>query len=576
MVGEKLGSYKIEGTLGVGAMGVVYKARHETTGRAAAVKVINKDVAQRGKTFERFQREAEILKQFRHSNIVRFLALGRYQGTSYIAMEFIPGRTLEQVLNERGPLPWKLVVELGIQMCSALHYAHEHGVVHRDLKPSNLMVTDSGAVKLTDFGIAKDLDKTALTATGRTLGTAAYMAPEQIRGTPEVSHKTDLYALGVVLYQMLTGRPPFEGASPVVLMHCHMNERAPRPSAKVAEIPRALDDLVVQLMAKAPPDRPWDAAAAGQVLETIREKAGRGETVAMVWPTADGAGDLPPTRSTDAVKKPRKSGRSKGPADSEAGRKRRRLETAGLVAALFAIGGLIAYLVWPPGREPLFQQAEKLMASDDRHKWDEALKDYIEPLDARFPDNPYKPQTKAWRDKIALADAEARAHVLESPVNTRLNEPKNKIEERFIEYFTVASAARKRGDDPAAAEAWASLAQLYNPDDPEERPWQVLAKNKSEELHKTIAQRRTMVTELLTKAMAAEASGQVREARGIRAEVISRYGQYTDLADLLGLRPATPPGQPAPEPEPPATPEPPPAAQDQTLTTPDTAPRPSA
>ena len=135
-----------------------------------------------------------------------------------------PGVTLEKTLQDRERLPWREVVELGIQICDALHYAHERGVVHRDLKPSNLMVTNDGKIKLTDFGIAKDLDKTALTATGRTLGTAAYMAPEQIRGTPAVSHKTDLYALGIVLYQMLVGKPAFEGSSPVVLMHCHLNE----------------------------------------------------------------------------------------------------------------------------------------------------------------------------------------------------------------------------------------------------------------------------------------------------------------------------------------------------------------
>ena len=124
------------------------------------------------------------------------------------------------------------MVDLGIQICDALQYAHQHGVVHRDLKPSNLMLAADGKVKLTDFGIAKDLDATQLTGTGRTLGTAAYMAPEQIRGNPPVSHKTDLYALGVVLYQLLVGKPPFEGSTPVVLMHSHLNEPPPRPSAR--------------------------------------------------------------------------------------------------------------------------------------------------------------------------------------------------------------------------------------------------------------------------------------------------------------------------------------------------------
>src|SRR5512135_266345 len=196
MIGEQLGSYRIEAILGTGAMGVVYRAINDSTGRQAAVKVISGEVGQKGKLHERFRREAEILQQFRHPNIVRFLALGRFKGTSYFAMEFVPGETLEQMLRRRGPFPWREVVDLGIQLCDALHYAHEHGVVHRDLKPSNLMITTGGELKLTDFGIAKDLDATALTATGRTLGTAAYMAPEQIRGTPAISHKTDLYAMG--------------------------------------------------------------------------------------------------------------------------------------------------------------------------------------------------------------------------------------------------------------------------------------------------------------------------------------------------------------------------------------------
>src|SRR4051794_37833790 len=205
-------------------------------------------------------------------------------------MEYVAGETLEQMLRRRGPIPWREIVDLGLQICDALHYAHEHGVVHRDLKPSNLMVSEKGQVKLTDFGIAKDLDATALTATGRTLGTAAYMSPEQIRGTPAVSHKTDLYSLGVVLYQMLTGKPPFEGTSPVVLMHLHLNEPPPRPSAKVAEIPRALDDLVISLMAKAPADRPWDAVAVTVSLTELRDKAERGQPIAMVWPSPGSAG----------------------------------------------------------------------------------------------------------------------------------------------------------------------------------------------------------------------------------------------------------------------------------------------
>jgi serine/threonine-protein kinase len=136
LVGEKLGSFRIESVVGSGAMGVVYRATNEKTGRVAAVKVVSAEFAQGGKIRDRFEREAEILQQFRHANIVRFLAVGRFRGTSYLAMEFVDGSTLEKIILDRGGLPWLEVVDLGIQVCDALQYAHQHGVVHRDLKPS--------------------------------------------------------------------------------------------------------------------------------------------------------------------------------------------------------------------------------------------------------------------------------------------------------------------------------------------------------------------------------------------------------------------------------------------------------
>lgn len=157
--------------------------------------------------------------------------MGRFRETSYIAMEYVEGATLVKILEDRGRLPWKYVAELGIQVCDALQYVHQHSVVHRDVKPSDLMLTTDGQIKLIDFGIAKDLGATALSAAGRTVGTPAYMSPEQIRGTPAVSHKADLYALGGVLYEMLVGKPPFEGSTPQVLMQCHLNEPPPRAGA---------------------------------------------------------------------------------------------------------------------------------------------------------------------------------------------------------------------------------------------------------------------------------------------------------------------------------------------------------
>ncbi len=556
MIGEKLGSFQLKEVLGSGAMGVVYRGINESTGRTAAIKVISGEISQRSNMYERFKREAEILKQFRHPNIVRFLAFGRYQGTSYFAMEYVPGQTLDQLLTTNGPLPWREVVDLGIQLCDALHYSHEHGVVHRDLKPSNLMISSKGQLKLTDFGIAKDLDATALTATGRTLGTAAYMAPEQIRGTPAVSHKTDLYALGIVIYQMLTGQTAFAGSSAVVLMHMHLNEAPPRPSAKVAEIPTALDDLVVKLLAKDPPERPWDAQAVSVALAGLREKADRGESIPMVWPQ-DGDKAASPSRGSPVA--PKKSKKPAKPAP-RFNLNRSTVELGSLIAGLVLLTGFVGYMLWPPSAGYLYRQADRLMASDKRHDWVEARDEYLELLDRRFPDNPYRETTQRWRDQIDLYDAEGRARVLDSPVATSFNAPKTKGENLYVVIAPLARNASKEGDDVTAAGHWEEMSRQLSEKDPDERLWHLLARKRFDELKKAIAQRQEIVASLLAKAVAFLEAGRPDEALRIRDEIQGRFGKYKDLSDRLALLPLfqKPPVAPPPTPEaaPPTTTEP--------------------
>ncbi len=571
LLGERLGSFRLEEVLGSGAMGVVYRGVNEKNGRVVAIKVVSPEFSTGGKIHERFEREAEILQQFRHPNIVRFLAVGRFRGTSYFAMELIQGKNLEKIIQERGPLPWREVVDLGLQTCEALHYAHERGVVHRDLKPSNLMVTSEGRIKLTDFGIAKDLDKTALTATGRTLGTAAYMAPEQIRGTPAVSHKTDLYAFGVVLYQLLVGKPPFEGNTAVVLMHCHLNEPPPRPSAKIHDIPRALDDLVVALMAKAPADRPWDGAAVAATLEELKKKADKNEPVPMVWAAGDARSAEPARASREAsptktrTKKTsgsRKTARtSAGNQDSNSTITRARLETALLVAGLLLIGGFITYWVWPPSAEYLYHKAETLMASSRHADWLSARDEYIEPLDHRFPDNPYRDTTRAWRDKILLYEAEGRARVLTSGLNTTFSKPADEIERQFVIAHELAKKASERNDDLAAIRHWNDLGNAVKPDDPDQRRWYLLAQERAKDLMNAIADRRKVV-EKQVETMAAEfQAGRTEAAQALREKLYEQYSKFTDLADIF---PPLPPRPPSGEAPPEGDSNPPPAARDAT------------
>ena len=179
LVGKDLGPFHIESELGSGAMGMVYRAIRRETGQPVAIKVIAYGLLGNETAVKRFERKADILKQLKHPHIVRFLGIGSYKRTPFFIMEYVEGDSLDRVLARRGAFPWDEVVVLGRQLCKALQHAHEKGIIHRDLKPSNLMILRDDTLKLTDFGIAKDADVTALTGPNCTVGTAAYMSPEQ-------------------------------------------------------------------------------------------------------------------------------------------------------------------------------------------------------------------------------------------------------------------------------------------------------------------------------------------------------------------------------------------------------------
>ncbi len=529
MIGQKLGSFQIESKLGAGAMGVVYKGTNVNTGRPAAIKLITTEYAQRGNAAERFKRESEILQQFRHPNIVRLLAVGRYQGTAYFAMEYVAGKTLETMLEEKECVPWLETVDLSIQTCEALQYAHERGVVHRDLKPSNLMINEEGQIKLADFGIAKDLDATALTDPGRTLGTAAYMAPEQIRGTPEVSHKTDLYALGILMFQMLTGKPPFSAGSVAALMHAHLTAVPPRVSDKNPEIPKALDDLVFAMMAKDPTARPWDAQAVEQTLRDLRDKASRNEAIAMVraeMPTVDIG------KSTSKSSKQDLKSKKKRKSSKEFPITRGQIETASLVALLLIVGGAIAYFLWPPSAGYLVKQAEPLMASTQYSDWITAKTDYLDELERRFPDHPYREKTEPWLDRIAIEKARSRAGVIENRNLTSFSRPKGQTEQMYYEVFEKVAQESKEHRDVEAVKVWRGLADALK-NDRAERGWYLLARERADQLDKKIDDRRAEVERQLKHAEDLVINGRLADANRVQEETIKEFEKYPELSDMI-------------------------------------------
>jgi len=268
----QFGPYTISAPLGRGGMGSVYEAVDATTGRTVAVKTLAAHLGDDPGLRKRFAGEIETLKSLRHPCIVQLLAYGEEDGQPYFAMELVRGRSLEQLLRSGRRFSWRETVDTALDVSRALKSAHDHGVVHRDLKPANLLFLDEPAadahVKLADFGIARLFGATGQTMAGMIVGTAEYMAPEQAAGGP-IDQRVDLYALGLVMFAMLTGRPPFQAAQVTEVLHLQRSELAPRVSSRVPDVPRELDELIDRLLAKDPAKRPASALAVGRMLSAI-------------------------------------------------------------------------------------------------------------------------------------------------------------------------------------------------------------------------------------------------------------------------------------------------------------------
>src|ERR687895_1923392 len=247
------GRYRILRRLGTGGMANVYLAEDEELGRRVAIKILNDRHASDESFVERFRREAKNAAGLSHPNIVSIYDRGEAEGTYYIAMEYLEGRSLKELIVARGPAPVHLAVDYARQILAAIRFAHRHGIVHRDIKPHNVLVDGEGRLKVTDFGIAR-AGASQMTEAGAIVGTAQYLSPEQARGAA-VDQRSDLYSIGVVLYEMLTGNVPFTGDTPVEIAMKHLSDTPRPPSTIRPEIPPDLDMIVLRALAKNPDDR---------------------------------------------------------------------------------------------------------------------------------------------------------------------------------------------------------------------------------------------------------------------------------------------------------------------------------
>src|SRR4051812_24874932 len=290
--------YSLRERIAVGGMGEVHLATDDRLGRLVAVKVLAAVYADSPDFVERFRREALTAAALSHPNIAQVYDYGVDGPSHFIVMEYAEGQDLANVIRERGRLTPADAVRVAEQVCAALAAAHRAGVVHRDIKPGNVIVRGDGTVKVTDFGIARARGQASLTDTGMVMGTAAYIAPEQARGEA-TTPSSDLYSVGILLFQMLTGSVPFEGDTPVAIAMRHLDEPVPLPSSRVADLPADLDEVVVRATAKSPADRYPDADA---MAAALRAHEGRAQDATAALPAAQATSVLPtaqaPARGT--------------------------------------------------------------------------------------------------------------------------------------------------------------------------------------------------------------------------------------------------------------------------------------
>ncbi len=446
MMGERLGKWTLSTEIGRGGMGRVFLAQEDVSHRQAAVKILAAELATDAGFLNRFQREIEALSQLSHPHIVQFIESGNDAGKYYYVMEYVAGKSLEEIVEDHGRLGWRETLEIALQVCPALKHVHDHGIIHRDLKLSNILVRDDGIVKLTDFGIAKVFSNSHLTQTGGVVGTAEYLSPEQAMGKP-VTKKSDIYSLGVVLYCLLTGRLPFEGTGFLELLHKHRYAQFDRPAKIAHDLPYEIDEIICQMLEKDPAKRPPDCLVLAKQIDAVRMKFERKDQ-------ATHAGTADTVAQTKAVFNPQPSA---GPITmaERLGKSPSSREGGGLVGRVFnhplvilvllaVCVGVIAIPFLPASQATLYQRGAELMKSDRLSDIEEGWREYLEPLSRNHPDNPYQDEIERYRQKWEAARNPSEAARLLGVANRKFDE----------------------GDAAGAAMLWRDLIAAFDETDP--------------------------------------------------------------------------------------------------------------
>jgi hypothetical protein len=440
----------------------VYKARgFDDPDRTAAVKVLTTSAARDPAFLQRFTAEMLTLQRLDHPNIVRYYDSGVHGGMAYYAAELVEGTDAAKLLDA-GRRPWPEVLSLAVQAARALKHGHNRNVLHRDLKPAHVLVAPDGTVKLAGFGLAKVVPAPPASATPA-IGSAAYLPPETASGKPP-TRRSDFYALGGVLYTLLTGRPPFAAPSIVELVHKQCYALPERPALLVRNLPPELDEFVCTLLDKNPARRPATAAALLEELERLRGKLERkGE--AIDWPAK-----LVPDTAEMAPLPPALAGpEGKAAVGDESGTDSRPLLKRPLVVVplfLLAVAGLVAGFAWPrKSADDLWNAAAPLLASDDPADWERAWDEYLEPLARKHPDR-YADEVAAAKEKIGDRRELRRAVAAGAKAD-----PRTDAERFYLRGLRLVQG----GDAEGARRTWQELLTAFGPVESERR-WVELAR----------------------------------------------------------------------------------------------------
>ena len=516
MTGMKIGHWILGPQLGRGPTGTVYRAAHaDDPAKTAAVKILHPEIAQSAEFKEKFLAEMLVLHRLNHPNIAQFYDSGIHAGAAYYAGELVEGVDLAQLLKTaRKPdepgVDWKSQgLSLAVQTARALKHGHHRSILHRDLKPSNVLVQSDGVVKLTDYGIGRLFLASPLSLPAEPMGTACYLAPEYFIGKP-LTRRSDLYALGGVLYTLLCGRPPFSAATAAEFMHKHCYVLPDRPAQFVPKLPADLDELVCDLLRKDPNRRPLSAPAVIDELDRIRGKAERkGERIA--WPGAEGEG----TGTMAALAAEAKAN------DEYAGKLPRPLMSRpSVVVPLFlmilALGAALYF--WPrPGADELYRAAQPLLASHDPADWDRAWAEYLQPLNEKYP-QAYPDEVRSARIKIA--DRKKLKRALDEGGKAKAASEAERLYSRGL-------ALLQSGDVEQARQTWQAMIVFFA-DQPAEERWLKLAElGLAESAAKSAhpdPERQRAKQELLDRIRTLRTQGKINEAAALLTNYEAVYG----------------------------------------------------